>query len=103
MECTAFKEVAGTHRSARCDLPFRLRRQPCVRPAREGLGFEEAQMTHWRMGIHGHQPMEREGMPLAIATLPILRCPPTVSGHGVPSGRKPQFGPLIAAIVDELD
>ncbi len=36
-------------------------------------------------------------MPPAIATLPILRCPPSVSGHGVPSGRKPQFRPLIAA------
>ena len=100
MKRAAVEEVRLVSRKARDPggvLPLALGGEACPFPAGVGVGLVEAHVADRRVGLDGGHAVEREGVPGAFALLPIERRAPALRGDGVPSGRKPQLGALVAA------
>src|SRR5690606_8622966 len=85
------------------DLPFGLGRQASAGPARKRIGLEVTHVTDWLARRDRLQSLQREVAPRAgRAAAPIQRRAPMFALHGSPTLRQPEFGPLVAAVANEL-
>src|SRR6266850_1851796 len=98
----AVREVAVKRRVAGGNLPFRFGRQAFFGPAREGVGLVEADVADRLGGIDRALAGQREDQPLAILAAPVERRLPALLLHRAPALRQPEFGPLVAALGDEI-
>ena len=91
-----------TGRSACGHLPLEFGRQALVRPPRERVGFEVADVRDGCCAFDRLQPFQRHRQPLAVALLPVERSLPALAIDRRPAVGEPQRGRAIAAVSHEL-
>ena len=80
-------------------FPFGLGGQACTGPARERVGFEQAQMAHWRMRITRTPAFKGE---FASVRIPVQRTLPALRLHHCPAIAEPGACAAVATVIDEL-
>src|SRR5947209_8135306 len=97
----SFEEMAGDRYAGGGRFPLGLRWQARAGPAREGIGFVEADMTNGLVPLDGPDAGQRKKCPLSVLFPPVERRLPTVFLACRPAIRKPELGPLITPVGHE--
>ena len=98
MQRAVLSETALDGHGRRGDFPFALGRQPCARPARIGVGLEQADVAHRCMAVDRLHPMQGE---LARPVPAVQRRGDAIRIDPIPALGKPQLGAAITVIRDE--
>ena len=96
------QRIAAHGQTLRGCFPFKLRWQTLAGPAREGVGFEVADVAHRGGAIDGNEAAKRHLPPLAVFALPIARCDPAFAVNRGPAVGQPVCRRGVAAICHEL-
>src|SRR5579875_2138525 len=101
-----FEEIAADGHLGGDELPFELGGETMAAPAGEGVGFKEAEVADGGFGefFEGLPAAEGEDAPAGagggVAT-PVERRLPALALGGVPAFGEPEFGAVVAVLVEK--